>query len=92
MYAEVQGDNTVVSVETAIAYANTHNSAGAVVPAASNIFHPANVVFVAGPSDGYLLVDANNTGLFVPGPPNDDYAIVLDHLNSTTLFGPQDVI
>ena len=70
MYAEVQGDNTVVSVETAIAYANTHNSAGAVVPAASNIFHPANVVFVAGPSDGYLLVDANNTGVFVPGPPN----------------------
>ena len=25
VYAEVQGDNTVVSVETAIAYANTHN-------------------------------------------------------------------
>ena len=43
-------------------------------------------------SDGYLLVDANNTGVFVPGPPNVDYAIVLDHLNSTTLFGPQDVI
>jgi hypothetical protein len=48
-----------------------------------------NVVFIAGVTDGYLLVDANNNGSF--GSPGD-YAIVLNHLNSTTLFGPQDVI
>ena len=47
-------------------------------------------MFVAGATDGYLLVDVNNDGAFDPG--TNDYAIVLDGLNSTTLFGPADVI
>ena len=49
-----------------------------------------NVVFVAGATDGYLLVDANNNGHLDSGA--SDFAIVLDHLNSTTLFGAADVI
>jgi Ca2+-binding RTX toxin-like protein len=78
LYGEAQGDASVVSVEQAITFANSHD-----------LFDSANVVFVAGVSDGYLLVDANSSGSF--GSPAD-YAIVLDHLNSTTLFGPGDVI
>jgi Ca2+-binding RTX toxin-like protein len=76
-YAESQGDASVVSVETAISWATSHN-----------LFSSANTVFVAGVTDGYLLVDANSNNAFGSG----DYAIVLDHLNSTTLFGPADVI
>jgi hypothetical protein len=87
-YVEVQGDSAVVSVETAIGFAETHNSAGAIVPP-PGMFAQGNVVFVAGVTDGYLLVDADNSGTF--GGPND-FAIVLDHLNNTTLFGPGDVI
>jgi hypothetical protein len=87
-YVEVQGDSAVVSVETAVGFAETHNSAGAIVPP-PGMFAQGNVVFVAGVTDGYLLVDADNSGTF--GGPND-FAIVLDHLNNTTLFGPGDVI
>jgi hypothetical protein len=35
------------------------------------------------------MVDADNSGTFGGA---GDYAIVLDHLNSTILFGPADVI
>jgi Ca2+-binding RTX toxin-like protein len=73
-YSEFQGNSSVVGLEQAITFAN-----------ANNLFATGNVVFVAGVTDGYLLVDANNSG-------DVDYGIVLDHLNSTTLFGPQDVI
>jgi hypothetical protein len=79
LYGEAQGDSPVAGVEQAITFANSH----------SLFSSSANVVFVAGVTDGYLLVDADNSHTF--GSPND-YAIVLDHLNSTTLFGPQDVI
>jgi hypothetical protein len=60
---------------------------------ASNLFgsgaNQGNVVFIAGATDGFLFVDHDNSGLFGSA---GDYAIVLDHLNSTTLFGPADVI
>ena len=46
-------------------------------------------MFVAGVTDGYLLVDANSNGIF--NAAGGDFAVVLDHLNSTTLFGPADV-
>jgi hypothetical protein len=49
-----------------------------------------NVIFIAGTTDGYLFVDQDNSGFF-GNPSSGDFAIVLDHLNSTTLFGPQDV-
>ena len=78
LYGEAQGDASVVSVEQAITFANSHG-----------LFDSANVVFVAGVTDGYLLVDANSNHAFGSA---QDYAIVLDHLNSTTLFGPADVI
>jgi V8-like Glu-specific endopeptidase len=80
-YVEAQGAG-VTSVETAVSFASSQNlfgSGGA----------QGNVVFIAGATDGYLLVDANNTGSFGS---LGDYAIVLDHLNSTTLFGPADLI
>ena len=53
--------------------------------------HPlrGSTEFLTGVTDGYLLVDADNNGSFGSA---GDYAIVLDHLNSTTLFGPADVI
>ena len=44
---------------------------------------------MAGTTDGYLLVDADNSGGFGNA---GDYAIVLDHLNSTSLFGNNDII
>ena len=84
VYGETQGDATVVSVQTAIAWTATHALNGTPGPDA---FGPSNVVFVAGVNDGYLLVDANNNGAFGGG----DYAIVLDGLNNLSFFGPQDV-
>jgi Ca2+-binding RTX toxin-like protein len=83
VYGETQGDSTVVSVQTAITWAQNHNLNGT----PGNSFNPPNVVFVAGVNDGYLLVDANNNGAFGGG----DYAIVLDNLNNLSFFGPQDV-
>jgi hypothetical protein len=81
-YAEGQGDSSVTSVETAVSFATSHSLFGSGGT-------QGNVVFVAGATDGYLLVDADNNGSFGSA---GDYAIVLDHLNSTTLFGPSDVI
>ena len=80
IYGEAQGDASCGSVDETITFANSHD-----------LFDSANVVFVAGVSDGYLLVDADNNHTF-GGPGSNDYAIVLDGLNNTTLFGPQDVI
>ena len=51
----------VTSVDTAITYASTHNFFGTGTG-------QGNVVFVAGATDGYLLVDGNNGGAYVPGP------------------------
>jgi Ca2+-binding RTX toxin-like protein len=80
VYGETQGDATVTSVETAITWARTHVLDGS----------PANVVFVAGVNDGYLVVDQDNTGAIEPG--GGDYAIVLHGLNNLSLFGPLDVL
>src|SRR5262245_46933793 len=74
-YVEAQSA-TVTSVETAISFAN-----------GMSLGSQGNVAFIAGATDGYLLVDANNGGLF---DSVGDWAIVLDGLNSTTLFGPAD--
>jgi len=81
-YAEAQGDPSVTSVETAVSFATSHSLFGSGGT-------QGNVVFVAGATDGYLLVDADNNGSFGSA---GDQAVVLDHLNSTTLFGPADVI
>jgi hypothetical protein len=78
-YTEFQGDASVVGLQEAITFANNHN-----------LFATGNVVFVAGVTDGYLLVDANSGGAFTPG--TTDYGIVLDGLNNLSLFGAQDVI
>jgi hypothetical protein len=75
-----QGAAGVTSVEEAISFATSNNLVGL---GASQ----GNVVFVAGATDGYLLVDANNNGAFGAG----DYAIVLDHLNNINLFGTADL-
>jgi Ca2+-binding RTX toxin-like protein len=75
-YVEAQSA-TVTSVETAISFANSMNLQG-------------NVAFIAGATDGYLLVDQNNGGVFGIGP--TDFAVVLDGLNNTSLFGLADVI
>ena len=80
IYGEAQGDASCGSIDETITFANSHD-----------LFDSANVVFVAGVTDGYLLVDADNNHMF-GGPGSNDYAIVLDGLNSITLFGPQDVI
>src|SRR5262249_42406262 len=45
--------STVTSVETAISFANSNNLAT-----------QGNVAFIAGATDGYLLVDQNDGGLF----------------------------
>jgi serralysin len=81
-YVEAQGGAGVTSVETAVTFANSQNLFG---PGGTQ----GNVVSIAGTTDGYLLVDADNSGSFGSA---GDYAIVLDHLNSTSLFGPADVI
>ena len=65
-YTEVQGDNQVTSVTLAATYANTHNVLSQ--PSTDGMFGTGtgqgNVVFVAGATDGYLLVDANNDHVF----------------------------
>ena len=71
----------VTSVEEAISFANTNNLIGSGTG-------QGNVVFIAGATDGYLLVDADNSGTFGTG----DYGIVLDHLNNINLFGTADLI
>src|SRR5262249_45687887 len=81
-YAEAQGDSSVTSVETAVSFATSHSLFGSGGT-------QGNVVFVAGSTDGYLLVDTDNNGSFGSA---GDFAIVLDHFNSTTLFGPADFI
>jgi Ca2+-binding RTX toxin-like protein len=83
-YTGAQGDSSVTSVETAITFANAHSLFGTGAG-------QGNVVFVAGVTDGYLLVDADNSHTFNNASSND-FAIVLDHLNSTTLFVAADVI
>ena len=77
-YVEAQGAG-VTSVEEAIGFSNNLIGSGT---------GQGNVVFIAGATDGYLLVDANNNGSFGTG----DYAIVLDHLNNINLFGTADPI
>jgi hypothetical protein len=80
VYGETQGDATVTSVQTAITWARTHSLDGS----------PANVVFVAGVNDGYLVVDFDNNGAIEPE--FGDYAIVLDGLNNLSFFHPLDVL
>ena len=77
-----QGAAGVTSVEEAINFANSNSLVGSGTS-------QGNVVFIAGATDGYLLVDADNSGTF--GGPND-YGIVLDHLNNINLFGTADLI
>ena len=75
-YLEIEG-SSVNSVEDAIAFANSHAQFGL----GSN---QGNVVFVAGATDGYLLlVDQNNSGGFGG---SSDFAIILEHLNDTSLL------
>jgi hypothetical protein len=59
------------SVEAAIATANSVNA-----------FGTADVVFVAGGTNGYLLIDQNDSGTF--GSPTD-FAIVLQNVTSLSV-------
>src|SRR5262249_41883646 len=71
----------VTSVESAISFATTNG-----------LFNNGhNVVFVAGATDGYLLVDGKKNGLSGEQTATD-FAIILDGVNSTALFHSTDVI
>src|SRR5262249_60794872 len=70
----------VTSVESAISFATTNG-----------LFNNGhNVVFVAGATDGYLLVNGDG-GAFGSNSATD-FAIILDGVNSTALFHSTDVI
>jgi len=77
----VEMDAGVNSVEAATSFANSQSLFG-------SGGNQGNVVFIAGVTDGYLLVDADNSGTFGN---STDFAIVLDHLNSVSNFGAQDI-
>ena len=69
--------STANSVETAITAANT-----------ASAFNLNNVVFVAGSTNGFLLVDQNDDNSF--GSPTD-FAIVLQNGNSTQAVHASDI-
>src|SRR5262245_52473724 len=77
-YGDVQGNSSVVGLEEAITFATNNNRTDSF-----------KLVFVAGVTDGYLLVDQNSSGAFGSA---GDYGIVLDGLNNVNLFGAGDII
>src|SRR4029453_7248629 len=57
------------------------------ITAANNVITGNEVIFVAGATDGYLLINANGDGSI--GGTNE-FAIVLQGANSTASFDPND--